>query len=78
MDILLKIIYEYRVSKRGKMEHLIVVEEARDIAPARRGGGPAQRRGEDDLRVSGSSGRPSSSWPSSRLRWPWRRSRTLG
>ncbi|MDA4114386.1 MAG: ATP-binding protein [Thaumarchaeota archaeon] len=36
VDILLKIIYEYRVSKRGKMEHLIVVEEARNIAPARR------------------------------------------
>jgi len=36
VDILLKIIYEYRVSKRGKMEHLLVVEEARNIAPARR------------------------------------------
>ena len=36
VDILLKIIYEYRFNKRGKMEHLIVVEEARNIAPARR------------------------------------------
>ena len=36
VDILLKIIYEHRFNKRGKMEHLIVVEEARNIAPARR------------------------------------------
>jgi hypothetical protein len=36
VDILLKIIYEHRVSKRGKLEHLIVVEEARNIAPVRR------------------------------------------
>ncbi|MGA2198976.1 MAG: ATP-binding protein [Nitrososphaerales archaeon] len=36
VDILLKVIYEHRVSKRGKMEHLMVVEEARNIAPARR------------------------------------------
>ena len=36
VDILLKMIYEYRVSRRGKMEHLLVVEEARNIAPARR------------------------------------------
>ena len=36
VDILLKIIYEHRVGKRGKLEHLIVVEEARNIAPVRR------------------------------------------
>ncbi len=36
VDILLKMIYEYRVSRQGKMEHLLVVEEARNIAPVRR------------------------------------------
>ena len=36
VDILLKMVYEYRVSRRGKMEHLLVVEEARNVAPARR------------------------------------------
>jgi len=36
VDILLKMVYEYRVSRRSKLEHLLVVEEARNIAPARR------------------------------------------
>jgi len=36
VDILLKTVYEYRVSRRGKMEHLLVVEEARNVAPVRR------------------------------------------
>ena len=36
VDILLKMVYEYRVSRRAKLEHLLVVEEARNIAPARR------------------------------------------
>jgi DNA helicase HerA-like ATPase len=36
VDILLKVIYEYRMSRKGKMEHLLVIEEARNIAPARR------------------------------------------
>ncbi|MGA2665233.1 MAG: ATP-binding protein [Nitrososphaerales archaeon] len=36
VDILMKIIYEYRINKRGKMEHLLVVEEAKNVAPARR------------------------------------------
>jgi hypothetical protein len=36
VDILLKIVYEYRMSRKGKMEHLLVIEEARNIAPARR------------------------------------------
>ncbi len=36
VDILLKVIYESRVSRRGRMEHLLVVEEARNVAPARR------------------------------------------
>ena len=36
VDILLKVIYEYRMSRRGNMEHLLVIEEARNIAPARR------------------------------------------
>lgn len=36
VDMLLKLIYESRVSRRGRMEHLLFVEEARNIAPARR------------------------------------------
>ncbi len=36
VDILLKMVYEYRVSRKGKMEHLLLVEEARNIAPVRR------------------------------------------
>ena len=36
VDILLKVIYEHRMSRQGKMEHLLVIEEARNIAPARR------------------------------------------
>ncbi|HUI85814.1 MAG TPA: ATP-binding protein [Nitrososphaerales archaeon] len=35
-DILLKMIYEYRIQRRSGLEHLTVVEEARNLAPARR------------------------------------------
>ncbi len=51
VDILLKVVYEHRMSRQGKMEHLLVIEEARNIAPARQGGGPAERGREDDLRA---------------------------
>ncbi len=36
VDMLMKMVYEYRVSRRGNLEHLLVVEEARNIAPVRR------------------------------------------
>ena len=35
-DVLLKMIYEEKVKRKGSMDHLTVVEEARNIAPARR------------------------------------------
>ncbi|HVB95934.1 MAG TPA: hypothetical protein VND41_04960 [Nitrososphaerales archaeon] len=35
-DILMKLIYEARVSRRSRIEHLIMIEEARNIAPVRR------------------------------------------
>ncbi len=35
-DVLLKMIYEEKVSRKGSLDHLTVVEEARNIAPARR------------------------------------------
>jgi hypothetical protein len=35
-DVLLKMIYEEKVKHKGTMDHLTVVEEARNIAPARR------------------------------------------
>jgi uncharacterized protein len=35
-DVLLKMIYEEKVKRKGAMDHLTVVEEARNIAPARR------------------------------------------
>jgi DNA helicase HerA-like ATPase len=35
-EILLKIVYEYRVTRQSRMEHIMVVEEARNLAPARR------------------------------------------
>jgi hypothetical protein len=35
-DILLKLVYENRVTRKGRMEHVTLIEEARNIAPARR------------------------------------------
>ena len=35
-NILMKLIYEVRISRKVKMEHLTMVEEARNMAPARR------------------------------------------
>jgi hypothetical protein len=35
-DIFLKMIYEYRIQRKSGLEHLTVVEEAKNIAPARR------------------------------------------
>ena len=35
-DILMKLIYEARMSKRNRLEHLLMIEEARNIAPVRR------------------------------------------
>lgn len=35
-EILLKMVYENRVKRKGTLEHLTLVEEARNIAPARR------------------------------------------
>jgi len=35
-DIMMKMIYEYRVGRKASLEHLTVVEEARNVAPARR------------------------------------------
>ena len=39
-EILLKTIYEHRLKEKGNLEHLTVVEEARNIAPARRAEDP--------------------------------------
>ena len=35
-DVLLKMLYEEKVKKKGPMDHLTLIEEARNIAPARR------------------------------------------
>ena len=35
-DVLLKMVYEEKVKRKGSLDHLTVVEEARNIAPARR------------------------------------------
>jgi len=35
-DVLLKMIYEEKVKRKGSIDHLTVVEEARNVAPARR------------------------------------------
>ncbi len=35
-DILMKLIYETRLSRKARMEHLMMIEEARNIAPVRR------------------------------------------
>ena len=35
-DVLLKMVYEEKVRRKGNLDHLTVVEEARNIAPARR------------------------------------------
>lgn len=35
-DVLLKMIYEEKVKRKGALDHLTVVEEARNVAPARR------------------------------------------
>jgi hypothetical protein len=35
-DILLKLVYEMRVGRKARMEHLTMIEEARNIAPVRR------------------------------------------
>ncbi len=35
-DVLLKMIYEEKVKRKGTLDHLTVVEEARNVAPARR------------------------------------------
>jgi hypothetical protein len=35
-DVVLKLIYEQRVRRRSSLEHLTVIEEARNVAPARR------------------------------------------
>jgi hypothetical protein len=35
-DVLLKMIYEEKVRRKGNLDHLTVVEEARNVAPARR------------------------------------------
>lgn len=39
-DIILKMIYEQRMQSRGALEHITVVEEARNVAPARRAEDP--------------------------------------
>ncbi len=36
MEVLLKMVYEYRVSRRAGLEHVMVIEEARNVVPARR------------------------------------------
>jgi hypothetical protein len=35
-DLLLKMVYEYRMTRKGGLEHVLVIEEARNIAPVRR------------------------------------------
>jgi DNA helicase HerA-like ATPase len=39
-DVMLKMVYEGKVRKKGQLDHLTVVEEARNIAPARRAEDP--------------------------------------
>ncbi|MDG6963732.1 MAG: ATP-binding protein [Nitrososphaerota archaeon] len=39
-DIILKMIYEEKVGRKGSLDHLTVIEEARNIAPARRAEDP--------------------------------------
>ncbi|MDG6898504.1 MAG: ATP-binding protein, partial [Nitrososphaerota archaeon] len=39
-DIMLKILYEYRLKRQSGLEHLTVVEEARNVVPARRAEDP--------------------------------------
>ena len=39
-DVLLKMVYEEKVRRKGTLDHLTVVEEARNIAPARRAEDP--------------------------------------
>jgi DNA helicase HerA-like ATPase len=39
-DVLLKMIYEEKVRRKGTMDHITIVEEARNIAPARRAEDP--------------------------------------
>ncbi len=35
-DVLMKLVYEMRVARKVRMEHVMMIEEARNIAPARR------------------------------------------
>ena len=35
-DVVMKLVYETRLTRRARMEHLMVVEEARNVAPVRR------------------------------------------
>ncbi len=35
-DILMKLVYEMRLSRKVRMEHLMMIEEARNVAPVRR------------------------------------------
>ena len=35
-EILLKMVHENRVTRKGRLEHITVIEEARNLAPARR------------------------------------------
>ncbi len=39
-DILMKLVYEMRLARKAKMEHLMMIEEARNIAPVRRAEDP--------------------------------------
>jgi DNA helicase HerA-like ATPase len=39
-DVLLKMIYEEKVKRKGSLDHITLVEEARNIAPARRAEDP--------------------------------------
>jgi hypothetical protein len=39
-DVLLKMVYEEKVKRKGNLDHLTLVEEARNIAPARRAEDP--------------------------------------
>ena len=39
-DVMLKMVYEEKVRRKGALDHLTVVEEARNIAPARRAEDP--------------------------------------
>jgi hypothetical protein len=38
--ILLKMVYEYRTQRKGELEHVLIVEEARNIAPLRKSDEP--------------------------------------